>query len=303
MPTETDTRTSRPALANRIIPVALVALLGLLVGLVVGGGADEALAEQIAGPGPLVAWGLPIVRLVATIASVLVVGLLGYAAVLGPQGRKGVLSQVGRADVVRAGKVAVVWSVASLATAVWSLAWALGLPISETLTPDVISTYAWEVDSVRAFIIVAMLAVAIAVGCFFTTSVTSAAAWMVVGLIGVADVVHAVSVTVWVGGLLVIVFHALRNDPATMRSLPVFRTVATWAVVLLAISGVGAAFARMNSVSELVTTNFGLLILLKILLLAALLLTARTLQTKVVGAGLEQRPTLIRFAGIEAVLM
>ncbi|MCU0295085.1 MAG: bifunctional copper resistance protein CopD/cytochrome c oxidase assembly protein, partial [Candidatus Nanopelagicales bacterium] len=270
-----------------------------------------------------VAWGLPIVRLVATIASVLVVGLLGYAAVLGPQGRKGVLSQVGRADVVRAGKVAVVWSVASLATAVWSLAWALGLPISETLTPDVISTYAWEVDSVRAFIIVAMLAVAIAVGCFFTTSVTSAAAWMVVGLIGVAlpaltghasslgshgvamtsDVVHAVSVTVWVGGLLVIVFHALRNDPATMRSLPVFRTVATWAVVLLAISGVGAAFARMNSVSELVTTNFGLLILLKILLLAALLLTARTLQTKVVGAGLEQRPTLIRFAGIEAVLM
>ncbi|MCU0294718.1 MAG: hypothetical protein MUD05_01540, partial [Candidatus Nanopelagicales bacterium] len=79
MPTDTDTRTSRPALANRIIPVALVALLGLLVGLVVGGGADEALAEQIAGPGPLVAWGLPIVRLVATIASVLVVGLLGYA--------------------------------------------------------------------------------------------------------------------------------------------------------------------------------------------------------------------------------
>ncbi len=323
MPTSTSTRPARPGLTRWVVPVALVAVFGLVVGLVVGGGASQAAAEQIAGPGPLVAWGLPLVRLVSTVCSVLVVGLLGYAAVLGPQGRKGVLSQVGRADVVRAGAVAVVWAVFSFATALWTLAWALGLPISKTLTPAVISTYAWSVDSVRAFIIVAMLAIAIAVGCFFTTSVTSAAAWMVTGLIGVAlpaltghasslgshgvamtsDVVHAVSVSVWVGGLLVILFHGLRNDPATMRSLPVFRTVATWAVVLLAISGLGAAFARMNSVSELLTTNFGLLILLKILLLACLLITARVLQTQVVGAGLEQRPTLVRFASIEAVLM
>ncbi len=323
MPTRTSTRPVRPALTRWVVPVGLMAVFGLVVGLVVGGGASLSAAEQIAGPGPLVAWGLPLVRLVATVCSFLVVGLLGYAAVLGPQGRKGVLSQVGRADVVRAGAVAVVWAVFSFATALWSLAWALGLPMSKTLTPAVISTYAWSVDSVRAFIIVALLAVGIAVGCFFTTSVTSAAAWMVTGLIGVAlpaltghasslgshgvamtsDVVHAVSVAVWVGGLLVILFHGLRDDPATMRSLPVFRTVATWAVVLLAISGIGAAFARMNSVSELVTTNFGLLIVLKILLLACLLITARVLQTRVVGAGLEQRPTLIRFASIEAVLM
>ena len=43
------------------------------------------------------------------------------------------------------------WSVASVATAMWALAWALGLPM-QTLTPDVINTYAWSVDSVRAFL-------------------------------------------------------------------------------------------------------------------------------------------------------
>ena len=312
-----------PRLTRWVVPLVLVLLGGLVVGLVVGGGATEVTIDEISGAGPIVGWGLPIVRLLATTAGVLAVGLLGYAAVLGPQGRKGVLSQIGRADVVRAGWIAALWSVASVATAMWALAWALGLPMSQTLTPDVISTYAWSVDSVRAFLIVGGLAAAIAVGAVFTSSVTAAAAWGALALIGVglpaltghasslgshgvamtSDVVHAVSMAVWVGGLLAILFHAIRNDPGTMRALPVFRTVATWAVVLLAISGVGAAFARMNSVTELWTTSFGVLILAKLVLLGGLLLTARTLQTKVVGAGSEQRPTLIRFAGIEAMLM
>ena len=294
-----------------------------MVGLVVGGGTAESAAEEIVGPGPLVSAGLPMVRTVATAAAVLTVGLLLYAAVLGPQGRKGVLSQVGRGDVVRAGWVAAVWSVASLATAAWSLAWALGLPLSQTLTPDVIGTYAWDVDSVRAFLLVAILAAGIAVACVFTATVTGAGASMVAALIGVAlpaltghasslgshgvamtsDVVHALSMAVWVGGLSVILFHAVRNDPGTMRSLPVFRTVATVSVVFLTISGLGAAFARMNAVSELWTTSFGILIMLKVVLLATLLVIARTVQTKVVGAGLEARPTLVRFASIEALLM
>jgi putative copper resistance protein D len=323
VPTETVTRKTAPAVSRWAWPLAIAAIGGLMVGLVVGGGATEAVADEIAGAGPLVGWGLPSVRLLATAAGVLTVGLLMYAAVLGPQGRKGVLSQVGRADVVRAGWMSLVWSVASFATSLWALAWALGLPLSSTLSPQVISTYAWSVDSVRAFFIVGLLAAAIAIGALFTSSVSAAAAWGMAALIGVAlpaltghasslgshgvamtsDVVHAVSMAVWVGGLLVILFHAVRNDPATMRALPIFRTVATWAVVFLAVSGLGASFARMNSFSELLTTPFGFLIVAKVTLLAALLVTARTLQTKVVGAGLEQRTTLIRFAGIEAVLM
>ena len=77
--------------------LVLVLLGGLVVGLVVGGGATEVTIDEISGAGPIVGWGLPIVRLLATTAGVLAVGLLGYAAVLlGPQGRKGVLSQIGR---------------------------------------------------------------------------------------------------------------------------------------------------------------------------------------------------------------
>jgi putative copper resistance protein D len=294
-----------------------------LVGLVVGGGAAPTSLEGIAGPGPLVSWGLPILRASATTASILVVGLLLYAAVLGPQGRKGVLSQVGRRDVVKAGWIAAVWSVAALLTAVWSLAWALGLPVSKTITPDVVSTYAWSVGTVRSFILVAVIAAVIAVACLFTATVTGAGASLAGALIAVAlpalsghasslgshgvamtsDVVHALAVTVWVGGLLILLFHAVRNDPGAMRAVPVFRTVATWSVVFLAISGAGAAFARMNSVSELWTTSFGTLISLKIFLLLALLMTARSLQSKVLDSGMEARPALIRFGGIEALLM
>lgn len=313
----------RTETARWVLPVAILAGAGLAVGLIVGGGTAEPVSAEIAGPGPLVAWGLPILRLIATAAAVLTVGLLGYAAVLGPQGRNGVLSQVGRRDVVRAGWTAAVWSVSSLLTALWALAWALGQPLKETITPGVISTYAWSVASVRAFLLVAIIAAVIAVACVFTSSITAAASWMLAALVAVAlpaltghasslgshgvamtsDVVHALSLSVWVGGLLVLLMHAVRNDPGTMRAVPVFRIVATWAVVLLAISGLGAAFARMSSVDQLWTTSFGVLILLKVVLLVALLVVARSIQTQVLGSGRDDRSALIRFGGIEALLM
>ena len=309
--------------ARWVLPVAILAVAGLAVGLIVGGGTAEPVSAEIAGPGPLVAWGLPILRLIATAAAVLTVGLLGYASVLGPQGRNGVLSPVGRRDVVRAGWTAAVWSVASLLTALWALAWALGQPLKDTLTPGVISTYAWSVGSVRAFLLVSIIAAVIAVACVFTSSITAAASWMLAAMVGVAlpaltghasslgshgvamtsDVVHALSLSVWVGGLLVLLMHAVRNDPGTMRAVPVFRTVATWAVALLAISGIGAAFARMSSFDQLWTTSFGILIMLKVILLVLLLMLARTIQIKVLGSGRDDRSALIRFGGIEALLM
>lgn len=322
MPTSTAVR-SRPSIVRWAVPVVLVLVAALLVALFVGGATEQAASDVIDGPGTLVTWGLPVLKTLVTLAGVLTVGLLGYAAVLAPQGRKGVLSQVGRADVVRAGWVAAVWSVASLFAALWSLAWALGLPLTSTLAPDVLSTFGWAVDPVRSLIVVSGIAFMIAIGCALTATVTGAGAWLLAALVGVAlpavtghasslgshgvaltsDVVHAVTVSVWVGGLLVILFHAVRDDPGTMRSLPVFRTVATWCVALLAVSGLGAAFARMDSPSQLWSTSFGVLIVTKVFLLLGLLGTARTLQTKVLGAGLEQRPTLVRYAGIEALLM
>jgi putative copper resistance protein D len=305
------------------LPVGVVLVLGLLVGLSVGGGAQSIGSGGIEGPGPLVDWGLPVVRLVSTTVGVLVVGLLLYAAVLGPQGRKGVLSQVGRDDVVRAGWLALLWSAACLATAVMALAWALGTPLAETLTPDVIGTYAWSVDSVRAYLIGSMIGLGVAVGCLFTATVTGAATWLLAALVAMAlpaltghasslgshgvamtsDVVHVLAMSVWVGGLLVLLFHAVRDDPATLRAVPVFRTVATWAAVLLALSGAGAAFARLNSPDELWTTSFGQLILLKTGLLAALLVVARSLQSAVLGGGAAPRAALVRYAAVEAVLM
>ncbi|HQR80484.1 MAG TPA: hypothetical protein PLT68_09720, partial [Actinomycetota bacterium] len=246
MPTEETRRPQQSSQARWMVPAGLVLLAGLAVGLVVGGGADLVEVAGIEGPGRTVTWGLPVIRLLAVAASVVTVGLLGYAAVLGPQGRKGVLSRVGRADVVRAGVVAGIWSVLSVATAAWALAWALGLPLTRTLTPDVIGTYLWSVDAARAWLFVAVIAAAIAIGCVFTATVTGAGISLVAALIGVAlpaltghssslgshgvamtsDVVHALAMSVWVGGVVAILFHGVRNDPGTMRALPVFKTVA-----------------------------------------------------------------------------
>lgn len=66
MPTDTRTRQAPSTQARWAIPAAGAVVGGLLVALVVGGGAAPTSLEGIAGPGPLVSWGLPLLRAVAT---------------------------------------------------------------------------------------------------------------------------------------------------------------------------------------------------------------------------------------------
>lgn len=307
-----------------LVVLALAAVASTTMALVIGGGADLYVPVGVQSPGVLVAWGLPLMRLVATAAATATVGLLLYSAVLGPHGRQGVLSKIGRADAVKAAVAATIWSGAALVTALLSVAWALALPLWQALSPSVLMTYAGELASVRAYLIVALTAAVIAAGLVFTASVSAAAGWLLLALIAVAlpaltghasglgdhglaitsDVAHAVAVPLWIGGLIVIVWHGWRGDPGTGPAVKAFRVIASWAFAILAVSGLGAAYARMSSVSQLWTTGFGQLVLVKIVLLAMLLVTARNLQTRV-GAfeATAGRREFLRFASIEAVLM
>ena len=61
----------------------------------------------------------------------------------------------------------------------------LGLPVSKTIT-RMSSTYAWSVGSVRAFLLVAIIAAVIAVVSIFTATVTGAGASLAGALIAVA---------------------------------------------------------------------------------------------------------------------
>ena len=313
--------------AVRWAPLALAALAGaaLIAALVLGGGGYQPSPEGLPDPGPLVGWGLPIVKLVVDAAGILTVGFAVAATFLDPQGRKGSLSKVGRADVVRTAVAAAVWCVSSLLLLVLTLADILGITLSEAMNPSIVMTYAPELPQTQAYALVALLAGVIAVGGWLTTTVDVAAAWVLLALVGMAapvlsghaaglgdhalatsaGVAHVVAVSVWVGGLLALTVHAWRRDAGLAAATRAFSTVALVCVAVLAASGAANAYVRLASPSELLTTGYGLLVLAKVAVLAALVLLAARIRARLLPGldGAEARRTFAKVALLEAGLM
>lgn len=98
---------------------------------------------------------------------------------------------------------------------------------------------------------------------------TTSPAWLSITM----DVLHLLSMAVWVGGLVLLVAAVLpRREPGELRAvLPVFSTVAFVAVAVLAASGTYAAFRGIGTVDAVFTTTYGLLVIAKVVLFCGLL--------------------------------
>jgi methionine-rich copper-binding protein CopC/putative copper export protein len=92
-----------------------------------------------------------------------------------------------------------------------------------------------------------------------------------------ADAAHLAAMSVWLGGLVMLLGFLLRK--ATLGELrvilPVWSAWAMLAVAVLAIAGTAQALVEIASPAALVDTTYGRLVLLKIVLLAAVLGVAR----------------------------
>ena len=90
-----------------------------------------------------------------------------------------------------------------------------------------------------------------------------------------SDVVHVVSAAVWTGGLafLLLGLRLAGDDrwPLATRAVPRFSTMAVLSVVALITAGVVSAYLQIRTWSGLWETEYGLLVLAKILLLLPLL--------------------------------
>jgi len=91
-----------------------------------------------------------------------------------------------------------------------------------------------------------------------------------------ADVAHLASMSVWLGGLAVLVGFLLRRaDPRELRIiLPVWSRWAAAAVYWLVAAGVVQAVVQVDTPAHLLTTDYGLLIVAKVALVAAVLAVA-----------------------------
>jgi copper transport protein len=111
------------------------------------------------------------------------------------------------------------------------------------------------------------------------------------------DMLHVLSMAVWLGGLIMLVAAVLpRREPDELREvLPVFSRVAMIAVTLLAASGTYAAFRGIGTVNAIFTTTYGLLIVAKVALLVGILAVANLSRRLV-------RRRTVAYAATEAAL-
>jgi len=310
---------------------AVLGLLAMAIGLTVAGGSYEPSIPGLPDPGPVVGWGLPILRMLTLLAGALTVGWLIGAAFLDPHGKGGVVSPTGRKDLTRTVVTSGIWAVLALLQMFFLLAEILGVGLDRAMSPDIAATYAWEVPQTRALAVMAMLAAIISVGALFTSTLGLSALWAVlaVGAVslpalaghgaGLGDhalalssaIAHSAAATVWIGGLIVLIVHGLRRDegfaaPGALRTAAErFGVAALVSVIILAATGAANAYTRLDTVDQLITTDYGLVTTAKIVLLVVLVLIAGAVRRRLVPS-LEtdaRRSAFLRVAALETSLI
>ena len=324
-----DAQHSVPA-SGRGNPSVLFVLFGILAAivaaLIVGASAAQALVLLgIPDPGALTTYGLPAVRAVSEIATVITIGSLFFAAFLVPPQKNGVLDVGGYRAVRTAGAAAVVWAATAALLVPLTLSDTSGASFTEALRPEnlfsalgqVETASAWAWTTVLALITALLIRMAVRWSWVPYLLLLSLVALMPVALTGHSSsggshdlatnslVLHLVAASVWAGGLFALLAHSWRGGAYTDVAARRFSFVAGLAFVVMAVTGVINAGVRV-SLDDLTTTTYGRLLIAKIVALVVLGLFGWMQRRRALPA-LEADPTsrgaLVRFAAVESFVL
>lgn len=287
--------------------VVATAIVALLATLTLAGGGYTPAAEGLPDPGAVVTWGLPIVRFATDIAAALTVGWLVSAAFLALSSRDGVVSHSGRGDLLRAVSAAAAWAFLSIVQLFFTLALVLGIPLSQVLSPGIAGTFAMEIPQTRSLAIVAIVVTVVAIGAALTSTTGITAFWLVIAVgacvipalsghgSGLGDhalaisagVTHIIAAVLWLGPLIAIVTHGIlaragKSSFNVASAARKFGVLALICVLLLAASGLANAYTRLDNATQLWTTGYGQVVLLKVLLLVVLVLVAAVIRKRLI---------------------
>ncbi|GAA5045927.1 putative copper resistance protein D [Thermocatellispora tengchongensis] len=275
--------------ARIAVLAAAAAVVALAVAMLAGGAATPRIIPGLPDEGPFTRWGLPISKLTMDVAGLVTVGALLMAAAFLP-GDKGMLGKAALGYVRAASWSALCWAVAAAATMVFTLSESIGVPVLDVIAGNELISFASQVSQGIALTLVVLFAVAIAL--FSRGAITSGAAAGLL-LLALATLLppaltghsssspnhslatsgvafHLVALALWVGGLAVLCAHALLKRPQVEIAAARFSRMALWCFVAVGLSGVFSVMARLTSVTELFTTAYGLLIVVKAVLYAGL---------------------------------
>lgn len=276
-----------------------LAFIGLLLGIYVGQNAWTQPAAGLPNEGPVVGWLLPVISLISTLLSIVTLGVLVVAIFIAPTTHATVSPQ-GRRDLIATARLATLWFVTEIFTAVLTLASVLGLPLREVFAPGVISTYIFDLAPARAHLISALCAIIIAIVSLMTISLDTVLVLVLLAIAGIAapllnshsaslgdhslavtsSLIHGVAISLWVGGLLALIPYVLRGANLVIKR---FSALATSSVLALVVSGFAAAYARLDSFSDLWISGYGRLVVVKVLFFTVLIAIASRIRKAISG--------------------
>ena len=280
--------------APRRVPVAGVVALGLVgvAAALLAAFLTGALAPALGDPGALVRLGLPVVTVGSELTAAVALGGALLAAAVLPRGG-GRASSEGRAwptALLVAAVAAGLWTVLAVVDLVLSYASIAGrAPTGPTFGAE-LGLFVTSVSLGRTLLGVAGVAAVVCVVALLATRPVGAL--LTALLVGVAlamqsqtghaagEVSHELAISsmflhlagaaVWIGALaaLALVAHRLGRDLAA--AVERYSAIAAWAFAGVAISGTVNAAIRLGAPSELVTTPYGRLVVVKVVLFGAL---------------------------------
>ncbi|MBB2504341.1 cytochrome c oxidase assembly protein [Amycolatopsis echigonensis] len=308
-----------PLLSVGVVLAAVVA-----VGLVaLTGGAGYVIAG-LPDPGLVTRYGVTVVRVLAEASSVVCVGALLLAAFLVPPQKSGTLAPEGYAAVRTAGFAAWAWFAASILSVAFTAADSAGKPFGDVLSPDTLLSLVSAIEQPKAWLWTALIALLLALGCRLVLSWGWTAVLFFLSVAGLVPVAvtghsasggshdlatnsllfHLVAAALWVGGLLAVLALGWRRGKNLSLAAQRFSKLALVCWVVMAVSGIVNALVRIN-LGDLFTTDYGLLVVAKIVALLLLGVfgqqqRSRGVANLVDGKGGSQ---LLRLAAVEVLIM
>lgn len=292
---------------------ALTALVTLLIALVLTGSTQPG---QFSDPGAVVRWGTPIVKLIMNFSMAITIGSLAFSAFAANPEQQKRLQPI-------ASWAAAIWLLSAASYFVMTYLSAAGITIS--YGPEFSSglwLFATEIELgvllawnlAFAFILSLstimfpsgrMIAVNTALGIagLYPLAESGHASSDIGHAIAVNSMLmHLVGISVWVGGLIAL--FAIYFDEPDKRSVLVKRysTLALFAFILVAVSGLTGGFIRLYQPSDLLS-SYGLLLITKAAVLVVLGCFGAWHRLKLIRSIESGSSSFIRIVGVEIAIM
>ena len=300
--------------------IVLVAVLALGAAVALTGQGPRAAPVGLPDAGPVTAWVVMLSRAGVRIAGVGTVGCLLAAAYLLPADPVSLRSA--RALARSAARWSFAWVLSTVLLMVSSSAQLLGVPLGSALTTYAAWGYVPQLAEGRALMFMTPMVLLVTFHAQGARSRRSLQLLLAVALLALTPLtltghaasagahylatqsllLHVVAATLWVGGLVGLLY--LRGDALAIRAVTRFSSVALACFVVVALTGLVSASARLGRNVDSWASAYGALVLLKLAAFALLGLAGWWHRRRTIPGLAAGRPWLFwRLAGFEVLVM